>query len=138
MHAFVNLDRFDHRSEGSFRNWLASIVENRIRDQWRRSTALKRGAGRARPFGAYGSSVLSESILVGKNTTPSQEAMGLETEERLEAALLALDERSRRAIELRRLCGMSYAELASEMGLGSESSARAMVARALARLSQLL
>lgn len=138
MHAFVSLDRFDHRSEGSFRNWLASIVENRIRDRWRRSTALKRGDGKVRPFSAFGSSVLSESILAGKQATPSQEAVGHETEERLEAALLALDERSRRAIELRRLCGMSYAEVAVEMGLGTESSARAMVARALARLSPLL
>ncbi len=59
-------------------------------------------------------------------------------EERLEAALLQLESRHRRVIDLRRLCGFSYEEIAKEMNLGSEATARSLFARALNKLACLL
>ena len=138
MDAFRSLDGFGRRSEGSFRNWLACVVENNIRDQWRRATAAKRGGVPAPSMPKCGDSLLSESLFPGRGPTPSQAAAARELEERLEQALLSLDERLRRVIEMRRLCGMSYAEIAEELELGGESSARSLLARAVSKLSSYL
>lgn len=138
LEAFRSLDGFVPRSQGSFRNWLATVAENRIRDVVRRAHAEKRGAGRARTFSAADSGSLSSSIFAGNEPTPSEMARGSELEERLERALLALDERDRRVIELRRLTGMTYEEIAAELELGGASSARSLFARALGKLSDSL
>ena len=136
--ALRNLGSFEIRSEGSFRHWISRLVENRIRDAARRTGALKRGAGKERTFAAYDSSVLSDSVLAGRDPTPSQVLQGRELEERLENALLQLDERHRRVIELRRLCELEYQEIAEELGLSGASSARSLFARAMNALSQRL
>ncbi|MFO1078577.1 MAG: sigma factor [Planctomycetota bacterium] len=39
LDAFRSIERFQERSEGSFRNWLARIVENNVRDGARRQQA---------------------------------------------------------------------------------------------------
>lgn len=134
LEAFRGLTRFEHQSEGSFRNWLATIVAARVNDGWRRASAQKRGAERVRSFAAQ-SSVLSASLLPGPGASPSEHAAARELEERLEAALLALPARERSAVELRRLCGLEYADVAAELGLPTEGAARALVARALTRLA---
>ena len=134
FHAFERLESFEYRSEGSFRRWLAEIVHRRVADLWRSVHAQKRGEGRQPRRGASGS-VLSASLFEGNLPTPSQAAMGRETEERIEDALLALEDRDRRVIELRRLCELSYVEIAESMELPTEGAARALFARALAKLS---
>jgi RNA polymerase sigma-70 factor (subfamily 1) len=135
MKAFQGLAQFELRSEGSFRSWLASLVENTVRSESRRRATLKRGAGRERVFAAFESGALSDSVLCGHDPTPSKELSARELEQRLEQALLALKEPDRRVIELRRLCGMDYEEIASELGLRGASSARSLFSRAMNRLS---
>lgn len=135
LDAFRGLEGFEPESEGSFRNWISRIVENNIRDHARKGKAAKRGSGKVRNFAAYGANVLTDSVTPGMDPTPSEIVAGREAEQRLEAALLGLDERHREVITLRRLCEMSYAEVAAEMGLDKESTARSLFSRALSRLS---
>lgn len=138
LDAFRGLARFEHRDEGSFRNWLATIVSARVSDGWRRMSAQKRGAGAVRSFATAsgGSSVLTASLFPDAGASPSEEAAARELEERIETAMLALPARERSAVELRRLCGLEYADIASELQLPTEGAARALVARALTRLAE--
>lgn len=138
LDAFESLAAFQHKTEGSFRNWLATLAHNTIRDRARKATAQKRDADRARPLHEVRAFALSDSIIASREPTPSELAMGRELEDKLEAALLQLDERQRRVIELRRICEMSFEEIAAELGLGAQSSARALFSRALNHLSELL
>jgi RNA polymerase sigma-70 factor (ECF subfamily) len=138
LHAFQSLERFEHGSEGSFKSWLATIVARRVSAAWREQKTQRRGDGRERPFAAAASSLLSARLFPGGGPTPSADAAARELEERIESALLALPERERRAIELRRLCGLEYAEVAAELELATEGAARALVARALTRLAERL
>lgn len=139
LQVFRALDDFEVTSVAAFRSYLARVAENRIRDRSRRRRAVKRGEERVVALSGLGRTTLCEMILPDeRGSTPTQAAAAAELEERLERALLALDERARHLIELRKLCEMSYAEIAVEMGLGAESSARAAVARALSQLSGLL
>jgi RNA polymerase sigma-70 factor (ECF subfamily) len=135
---FRGLHRFEPRSEGSFRHWLAGVVENNIRDLSRRSSAQKRGSGRARDLASYGTSVLTESLFSASDPSPSEAAVGNEFEERVEAAILSLDENSRRIIEMRHICGMSHEEIADELGYSSASSARSLLSRAMSQLAGLV
>jgi RNA polymerase sigma-70 factor (ECF subfamily) len=138
LHALRGLGTFQPRSDGTFYDWIGTIVANRIRDAWRRSTAGKRDVRRVTVFGACDSSCLSASMRPDSSPSPSEVAVGAEAAEQLESALLGLDERHREAIVLRELCGMSYAEITDRLGLGGESSARSLVTRAKADLAEKL
>lgn len=135
--ALKRFDRFKQTSEGGFRHWLARMVERHITDQARRFAARKRGGGRVRRAGDLPSSVLSGSMAAGRHPSPSEVAMARETEERLEKALLALSERDRELIVLRKLCGMSYEEIAETLGTpGEAENVRRAFSRALWRLAK--
>ena len=134
LDAFRSLDGFEHRTVGSFRNWLASIATNRVRASARRAGARKRGAGAERRFSDYESRILTESVFAGRELSPADSAVESELATRIESALLELSERDRRIIELRRIAEMSFEEIAAELELGSEASARAQFARSLRRL----
>lgn len=132
------LGGFEPRSEASFYHWVSRLVANELRDLWRRSRAEMRARGRTREFGAFDTSILASALGAAQGPSPSEAAGGAELGAQLETALLALSERDREALVMRELCGLSYAEIASELELGGESSARAFVARAKARLSEKL
>ena len=138
LDAFKGLGKFEARSEGSFRNWIAGVVENNIRDQARKGLAQKRGAGKVVLRAALGSTSLSESLFPDRGATPSELAAAREFEERLDEAVTRLEPRFRKVIELRRLCEMSYDEIADTMSLGGAASARSLFARAMSRLSSML
>jgi len=138
LRAFRGLDRFRGSSVGEFRNWLARIVENTIRDLLEQGDTRKRGEGNERCFGELGDDSLASSIFAGVSPSPSEQAMGRELEQRVEAALLDLDERYREVIVLRKLCEMSYEEIAGELGLGEEGNARKICSRALRKLEDAL
>ncbi len=74
LDAFRAIDQFRHRSEGSFRNWLARIVENNVRDHARRGGALKRGGGKVRVFRDLYESSSAGPELPGRDASPSQVA----------------------------------------------------------------
>lgn len=135
LKVFENLDKYEARSEAGFRHWIAACVGNAIRNVLRDARAQKRGGQRVRAFAEVLPENLASSIFPGKGPTPSAILQGAETLERIESALLKLDERDRELIILRRLCEMSYAELAENFGL-SEVAARQAFHRAMNRLEK--
>lgn len=132
------LGSYEPRSEGSFRSWLARCVQNAIVDRAREQEAAKRGAGKLRRFADLGSTRLSDSVFAGKDPTASAILRGKEFEERLEEALLGLEEHQREIIVLRYLCEMPYEEVASAMGFQEVTSARRACARAVHKLLAVL
>ena len=138
LKALQGLERFEHRSEGSFRNWLARCVECEIVDSVRRLKARKRGGGKVRLFGDFCTESLFSSVFAGREPTPSKVAEAREAEERIEEAILELPEHYREVIILRQLCEMSYAEVASLMGFVQEETARKACSRAIQKLKRAL
>lgn len=138
LSAVRGLDSFESRGEGSFRHWLAKLVENRIRDAMRRAQALKRGGARERTLAMDDTNVLSASVFEGNEPSPSQVAREHEMQERLELALLAMEEPYRKVIELRRLCELEYSEIATEMDLKNADAARYLFSKAMNELSAAL
>lgn len=137
LDAFRSLEGFEPRGEGALCHWLARLVQNNLIDHVRRGHAQRRDEGR-RARRPDRSTVLTDSVLGTERSTPSQMAQASETERKVEEALLAMDERERRAIELRKLCDLSFEEMAAELGLGGASSARSLYSRAMAELAKRL
>jgi RNA polymerase sigma-70 factor (ECF subfamily) len=133
---FQGLDRFEQKFEGSFRNWLANCVQCEIADQARRAVAKKRGGGKVRRFGDCASETLVSSIFAGDEKSPSEVVQVRELGEQLESVLLDMPKHSREVIILRYLCELTYEEIAAEMGLGQEATARKACSRALQKLKE--
>jgi RNA polymerase sigma factor (sigma-70 family) len=111
------------------------MAENNLRDAVRREQAQKRGEGRVRPRADPPSAFLVSSVFPGGGPTPSQVAAGHELAEQVEELLVALPERERRLFVLRRLCELSFEEIAAEMEeLGSPATIRSLYSRLMARL----
>jgi RNA polymerase sigma-70 factor (ECF subfamily) len=135
LRVFQNLDQYQPRSEAGFRHWIAACAGNAVRNELRDAKAQKRGGNRVRPFAEVLPESLASSIFPGKGPTPSAILAGVEAFEKIESALLALDERDRELIILRRLCEMTYPEVAEKLGL-SEVAARQAFHRAMNRLEK--
>ena len=138
LKAFQNLGSFTPRSEGSLLHWLSKLAENNLRDALRRERAQKRSAGRVRPPVDRSTGFLLSSIFPGREPTPSQVACDGELVEQVESLLIGLPERKRRVFVMRRLCDLSFEEIAAELGLGSAASARSLYSRIMANLSSRL
>ena len=132
------IERFEHQSEGSFRNWLGQCIENAVVDSARKGAAKKRGAGNVRRFGDFGASAPLSALFAGKGPTPSQVVQGAEMETRIEEALLQLPKHYRDVLVQRQLCEMSYAEIADSMGFTEEATARKACSRAIHKLREML
>ena len=130
--AFRRLDDFNMRSEGSFRAWIARIVESQIINHSRAATAARRDVRRRTSLDATGTAPPSVTA------SPGAQAVGSELEEHLVAAIHSMEPRHRQVIELRRYCEMDFSEIAEEMDLPSSNAASKLFARALARLSDRL
>lgn len=131
LDAFRSIESFQERSEGSFRNWLARIVENNVRDGARRRQAQKRGGGKERVLSDMSESNLDANVLPARDATPSQVAGAREQEALVEIAMLRLQERQRELLILRDRCGMSFEEVSQHAGLKNAESARTSYRRAL-------
>lgn len=131
LDAFRSIDQFQERSESSFRHWLARIVENNVRDGERRRLAQKRGSGKVQVFRDLYESTIDGPHLPGREATPSQVAGGRENAALVESALLRLPEKQREILILRDRCGMSFEQVAANIGLKNAESARTTYRRAL-------
>ena len=131
LDAFRSIERFQEQSEGSFRHWLARIVENNVVDRERRRRAQKRGGGKEQVFRDVYESSPDGPPVRGRESTPSQVAGQHEHALLVEQALLRLPDRTREILILRDRCEMSFEEVAAAVGLGSAESARTTYRRAL-------
>ena len=138
LRIFQGLESFQPRSEGSFRHWVSASVQRAIAEAARRLGAQKRGGGAVGRFGDLSSGVSFTSILDGGGPTPSGVVAGREMEERVEAALLDLPDHHREIINLRFFVGLSFAEIAESLQIGSEATARKALSRALKLLGERL
>jgi RNA polymerase sigma-70 factor (ECF subfamily) len=107
------------------RAWLYRIAANVCTDHWRRH-------GRQPPT----ATLTDLTPAAAPDDSPEAALLAREDAERVRAAIAQLPPRQRRALELRRLHGLSYAEVARLMG-GSAETARANVYQALRRLQSL-
>ncbi|MCA8949071.1 MAG: sigma-70 family RNA polymerase sigma factor [Planctomycetes bacterium] len=125
-----DLGGFEWRSEASFRHWLFLRAQRKLVDKARHVGAEQRSPARERPL----ETPSGEVPHAGRWLTPSGEAASLEEVRRIEQAFATLSDDYREAISLRRLCGMSYAEIAERMQR-SESAVLNLVHRGLAQLA---
>ena len=137
LRVLKDLDRFEDQAEQSFYNWVAKCVEREVIDCSRRHQAKKRGAGRVRRFSDYDTTVLICAIFKPA-PTPTQVVRSNELAERIVDALIAVPKHDRELIGLRQFCGMSYQEIAQELGLKEEATARKAVSRARRKLAEMV
>lgn len=126
------LPAFEFRGEAEFRSFLFRAAWRKIVDHARWHDAQARDANRRQTLGDADDDVSLASVL-----TPSRDLQGREELQAVEAALDRLPDDYREAVVLRRIVGLSYAEIAEELGR-SEGAVRNLVSRGLARLSGFL
>ncbi len=124
LHAWRDRQRFEWRGIGSFRSWLLSIIDHRIRDAADLNSAAKRTPDRPTvPFPDIGAGVTTTAgfdFPVG-STTPSKLAMYREQAEVMRQALDALPEDLREIVGLRLFEQCPTEEIAARLDLGVEA-----------------
>jgi RNA polymerase sigma-70 factor (ECF subfamily) len=133
-----NVRTFDQTSEGAFLNWLAKVVENRIRDQLDYFRAQKRDHRLERPLAGARSVESSAPLDIperGCVPTPSRALILSEDLARLEKAMDQLPEESRELIVAVKIEGRTYQEIAEATGKSPEA-VRMQVNRALLALTK--
>jgi RNA polymerase sigma-70 factor (ECF subfamily) len=123
LNAFRRIGTFGPQREGAFQAYLRRAVMNRIRDELRRKSARPAVEELAPDHRSAGPS-------------PLDEAIGVETFERYEAALVRLKPEEQDAIIGRVELGESYESLAVGLQKPSADAARKTVARAIVRLAE--
>jgi RNA polymerase sigma-70 factor (ECF subfamily) len=125
-----------------FHLWLRHLAQDRIIDTHRRHRqAQRRSVDReqaiARPAWSDESSVLLVSQLIDTDRTPTSEAIRLELQRRLSAAIDQLADDDREIVLMRHHEALSNQEVAKALGL-SEAAASMRYLRALRRLRSVL
>jgi RNA polymerase sigma-70 factor (subfamily 1) len=131
-----NVQAFDQASEGAFLNWLAKIVENRIRDQADFFRADKRDHRLEKPLAGRSDDSSAPLDIPEKcgTPTPSQVLILSEDLARLEKAMDQLPEESRELIVAVKIEGRTYDEIAQAIGK-SPDAVRMQAKRALMALA---
>ena len=136
LEALRNLDSFEYRGEAPFRHWLCKQALRKIQQKARHHRAEKRDVRREVAQQALDDAGgLAECYRT--ICTPSQHASAREAMRAFEAAFQDLPEDYREAITLRRIVGLSYADIAAQMGR-SEGAVTNLVYRGIARLAMRL
>ena len=135
--ALGGLKDFTYRNEGDFLRWLSKIAENKLYDILDKFHTEKRDVLREIPFkkearGAESGSVDAAGPM--RTTTPSMIACKKEVLDRLEKALDELKPEYKEVIVLKRIEGLSHAEIAERLGKNT-GAVRMLLARALAALA---
>ncbi len=135
--ALGGLQDFTYRDEGDFLRWLSRIAENKLRDIFDKFHTDKRDIHREIPFKQEGES--TESCFVGTagpigTTTPSVIMCRKEALDRLEKALDELKPEYKEVVMLKRIEGLSHAEIAERLDKNT-GAVRMLLARAMAALT---
>jgi len=137
VRALAGLKEFTYKNEGDFLRWLSKIAENRLRDILDEFHADKRDVNKEIPFKKEGRGTEGGSLgaagPVG-NTTPSVIVGKKEALDRLEQALDELKPEYKEIIVLKKIEGLSHAEIAERLGKNA-GAVRMLLARAMAALT---
>jgi RNA polymerase sigma factor (sigma-70 family) len=120
-----HLDGFEHRREGALQAYLRQAVLNRVRSQFRRAARCP-----------VVLSIADDQLHDGPS--PLEQAIGREMTDRYEAGLASLEAEDREMIIARVEMGYTNDELAAIFTKPSRDAARMAVARALARLAEVM
>ena len=131
-----NVPSFSQTGEGAFLNWLAKVVENRIRDHLDYFRAEKRDHRLEKPMAARSADSSVPLDIPERNCAPTPSQVLILSEElaRLEKAMDQLPEESRELIVAVKIEGRTYDEIAQAMGK-SPDAVRMQVKRALIALA---
>jgi len=135
----LHADRFRHPSEVAFKQWLYTTALRKISSRIEFYRAQKRDFERIEPF-APGTAESAASQVLDFHvhfSSPSRQLMEREEVERIESAIAQLSEEQGEVITLAHVLGLSRAEIGERMNK-SEEAVRALLYRALARVSELL
>lgn len=137
VYAVRDLGKFTYKDEGDFLLWLSKIAENRLRDNLDKLHADKRDIHKEVRFDKYRPAT-GESFTgaVGPvdYTTPSAIISKREDLARLARAIDSLKPEYRKVILLTKIEGLSYKEIADQLGK-SPDAVRMLVSRAITALS---
>lgn len=125
-----DLGEFDYRGEAAFRHWLYTRAQNKLLEKHRYVAAAKRSAAHESPMPDMTTAFPAYQTLL----TPTRVLAARESVAQVEAAFDELPEDYREAVTLHRLCGLSHAEIAAQMGR-SEGAVRNLVYRGMSRLA---
>jgi RNA polymerase sigma factor (sigma-70 family) len=123
MKVIQRLHAFEPRHEGAFQGYLRETLLNRIYDEIRRTDR--------RPSEPLDSS----TPIPAADPSPFEIAVGLQAQERYEAALSRLKPEDRELIILRIEMCYAYPEIAEALGKPSVAAVHMAMSRALARLA---
>ena len=138
-----HIDRFEHRSEAGFKQWLYRTAERKIIDRYRYYTADKRDAARELPPAQSEPSSDGDLLAAalrdaqGGRPTPSHEAIAREELLRTSRAFEGLPPVYREVILLSRVHGVPHAEIAKRLGK-TEGAVRNLLYRGLGALTDRL
>jgi RNA polymerase sigma-70 factor (ECF subfamily) len=131
-----DLGAFEYRGERDFKSWLFLLATRKILQRQRFYVQQRRDVRRLAvptPAGEEGTLLAA----LGGGPTPSQVASAREKAEAIDRALAELPDNQRDAVTMSRLMGLSYPEVAAELGC-SESAVRGLVMRGLAAIGAAL
>jgi RNA polymerase sigma-70 factor (ECF subfamily) len=118
-----HVGEFEPERVGALNVYLRKALRNCIRDEMRR-------------VHRHGSAVTAGDAIPDAAPTPLEALVGSEAVEDFERGLEALQEDQREAIVARIEFGLTYQEIAEQLGKPSADAARMLVARALVRLAR--
>jgi RNA polymerase sigma-70 factor (ECF subfamily) len=135
--ALGGLKDFTYRNEGDFLRWLSKIAENKLHDIFKKFYADKRDIRKEISFKQEGSSTDGGFFGAAEpmgTTTPSVIMRKKEALDRLEKALDTLKPEYKEVIVLKRIEGLSHAEIAEKLSK-STNAVPMLLFRAMAALT---
>ena len=137
LHAIRKLRDFEPTTEASFLHWLSRIVENVIRDQIDYSRAGKRDSAAERSLdqsiALQSGHVHLRDLIPDEGTSPTQAVVRKGIRSIVDNLLLELEEPERELIIQRKLEGLTFGEMAAELGK-SEDAVRKLFNRSFQKL----
>jgi RNA polymerase sigma-70 factor (ECF subfamily) len=132
--ALEGLENFTYKNEGDFLRWLSTIAENKLHDIVDKFHTDKRDVHKEIPFKIEGRDGSVGAAGPMRTTTPSVIASRKEALDKLEQALDKLKPEYKQVIVLKKIEGLSHAEIAGRLGK-NPGAVRMLLARAMAALS---
>lgn len=127
VEACGSIKRFESRTEDSFLRWMATIVQNRIRDVCKRIRVVKK-------YQQHTEAQSKEPTHI--DPTPSQNMGSKEWNAKLNQAIDRLPETARTIVRMRDFEGLEFEEIAKRTGKSGYEAAKKAYWRAVRQLSR--